>query len=213
MVDAIHAGLLNSFHNCSAFVWRLGCVFKLPMISCYPDHLGAVSMLASCCCHISSYCPSGLCMQILSTAGSCCQAEPVRSGDCISQTVLNMSSNLCTVHHPRIWILIEPSEYRKAFRQIQPLRWCRRLSRGLEGMIVPRHRGPAQLPPAVGWTGTGSRLRTRLLCIRSFHPALPLTPFHPALPLPLLSPCPPRTLFYPALPLPPFTLKSLFSIF
>ncbi len=182
-------------------------------------------MLASCCCHTSSYCPnSSLCMQVLSRPGSCCQAEPVRSGNCISQTFLNMSSNLCTVYHSHICILIETSEYRKAFRQIQAVRWCRRLSRGLEGMIVPRHRGLARLPPAVGWTGTGSKLRTRLLCIRSFHPALPLTPFHPALPLPLLSPCPPLPFTLPspslhsALPLlspcpsPPFTLPSPYLI-
>lgn len=165
-------------------------------------------MLASCCCHTSSYCPnSSLCMQVLSRPGSCCQAEPVRSGNCISQTFLNMSANLCTVYHSHICILIETSEYRKAFRQIQAVRWCRRLSRGLEGMIVPRHRGLAQPPPAVGWTGTGSKLRTRLLCIRSFHPALPQPPFTLPSPYPL-SPCPPRTLFHPALPLPPLILPS-----
>ncbi len=172
MVDAIHAGLFQSIHNCSVFVWRLCCVFKLPMLSCYPDHLDAVSMLASCCCHMSAYCHTfGLCMQKVST--------PV-SGSCISQKIFNTLSKLCTAHHSHIWILSEPSEYKKAFRQIQPLRWCRRLSRGLEGMMAPRHRGPAQLPPAVEWTGTGSRLRTRLLCIRSFalHPPPPLTSSH-----------------------------------
>lgn len=79
------------------------------------------------------------------------------------------SSNLCTAHHCHACIQIEPSEYRMAFRHIQPQLWCRRLSRGLEGMMVPRHRGPAQLPPAVEWTGTASRLRTRRWCIRSLN--------------------------------------------
>ena len=108
-------------------------------------------------------------------AYACKQCQPLHLTPASVKTVLNMSSSVIKHSSPssHTWILSKPSEYRKAVRQIQPLWWCRRLSRGLGGMMGARHRGPPQLPPAVEWTGTGSRLRTRLLCIRSFHPALP----------------------------------------
>ena len=135
------------------------------LVSC---HLDAVSLLASCCCHISAHCPtSGLCMQKVSRPAS---------GSCIRQTVLSMSSKLCSVQK-NIPESKSTLGTERLVWEIQPLLWCRQLSRGLEGMTAPLHRGPAQLPPAVEWTGTGSRLRTRLLCTRSCHPARPL-PHH-----------------------------------